>query len=115
LRFFVLLRLRGGPTAGQEPRDPHAQAQKDGGRSVLHGSFSVTPRASRSRVICSAIGRGGLGVFCPSRPATFSHATTGPGPASASAAPAFQPFIVSNVYTRPMPAAPARSAKSVWP
>jgi len=53
------------------------------------------PSASLSRAICSAIGRGGSGVFCPRRPSTFSKITTGPGPAKASAAPARHASAVS--------------------
>src|SRR5262249_39714690 len=39
-----------------------------------------TPSAFCNRAICSAIGRGGFGVFCPLRPCSFSQTTTGPAP-----------------------------------
>src|SRR5262249_57607301 len=65
-----------------------------GGGSPGRGSAFV------SRPLCSAIGRGGFGVCCPSRRSTFSHTATGPGPDSASAAPARQAPRVAKRYVR---------------
>jgi hypothetical protein len=67
--------------------------------SPLHfrggGGHRAVPRPSLNRRICSAIGRGGAGVFWPFFGSTFSQMRTGPGLERDSAAAARQVSALS--------------------
>ena len=60
------------------------------GGSSGAGPAYTTVNASRSRVICSDMGRGAVGVFFPYSLSTFSQTKVGPGPAKTSSMPAVQ-------------------------
>src|SRR5437879_2587522 len=94
--------------------EQQADQRQAAAEKLLHG-WCFAPSACCRRATCSAIGRGGFGVFSPSFPSTFSQITTGPGPRRASPASFFQASTFSNWYTRAIPAARARPAKSVRP
>src|SRR5205807_2503209 len=80
---------------GQLETEQQADQGQTAAEELLHG-LCRGPSACCRRATCSAIGRGGFGVFSPTFPSTFNQITTGPGPLRAARPSFFHASAISN-------------------